>query len=120
MLSPHSPGIDQPIRSNCASAGARPDGAGKVSPMVVGGEAWEARAGDLLRLKSVDAVMTAGRVDRGVERPALPKTFDPLRECIALDGFDLASAEAFTSIDCPEARMAGDNHHNNNKNNKLR
>jgi hypothetical protein len=64
-------------------------------------------AGDGMRLKSGGAVMTAERVDQGG------------RAFIALDALDLVTAEAFTSTECPEARMAGGNHHHHN-NNKLR
>ncbi|HEX4199810.1 MAG TPA: hypothetical protein VHZ26_20420 [Caulobacteraceae bacterium] len=73
----------------------------------MGGKAWEARAGDLVRLKSGGAVMTAERLNPAVEHPFAHRAW-----------LDLASSEAFTNTDCPEARMASDNHNNNN--NKLR
>jgi hypothetical protein len=39
---------------------------------------------------------------------------------IALDARALIDAEESANTDCPEARMAGENPKNNNKNNKLR
>jgi uncharacterized protein YodC (DUF2158 family) len=42
----------------------------------VGGEAWKARAGDLVRLKSGGAVMTAERVNHGVKPFAQFAWFD--------------------------------------------
>ena len=70
--------------------------------MAVGGEAWKARAGDRVRLKSGGAVMTAERVDHGVARciwqdarQALNKAF------IGLDALDLVTPKEWTGTDCP-------------------
>jgi hypothetical protein len=71
--------------------------------MAMGGEASKARAGDLVRLKSGGAVMTAERANHWV------------RAFIAQGALDRASSEAFTSAECPEARMAGGNHHHHHK-----
>jgi uncharacterized protein YodC (DUF2158 family) len=76
--------------------------------MAMGGEAWKARAGDLVRVKSGGAVMTAARVNPGT------------RAFIARGALVSVSSEAFTSTECPEVRMAGGNHHHHNNNNKLR
>ncbi|HZC17184.1 MAG TPA: DUF2158 domain-containing protein [Caulobacteraceae bacterium] len=86
------------------------------------GEAWKARAGDRVRLKSGGAVMTAERVGHGVEHSSARCVwFDALqglhREFIGLDALHLVTAEESASTDCPEVRMAGDNHHHHNNNN---
>ena len=101
MFNRHS--IGRSTRSDSASAArAR---AAPVVPMAMGGEAWKARAGDLLRLKSGGAVMTAARVNSGA------------RAFIARGALDLTSSRVFTSTECPDVRMAGGNHHHNNNNN---
>jgi uncharacterized protein YodC (DUF2158 family) len=86
------------------------------------GEAWIARAGDRVRLKSGGAVMTAERVNHGVEHSSarcvwLDARQAPHKAFIGLDALDLVSSDESASTDCPEVRMAGDNHHNNNNNN---
>ncbi|HZC17247.1 MAG TPA: hypothetical protein VE309_10830 [Caulobacteraceae bacterium] len=93
--------------------------------MAVGGEAWKARAGDRVRLKSGGAVMTAERVDHGVEHPFAQCVWLDVRwmlqkAFIALDALDLVTPEESASTDCPEVRMAGDHNNNNNNNNNLR
>ena len=89
------------------------------------GEAWTARAGDAVRLKSGGAVMTAERVNHGVEEPFARCVWIDERQTlhtafIGLDALDLVTPEESASTDCPEARMAGDNNNNNKNNNKLR
>jgi uncharacterized protein YodC (DUF2158 family) len=128
LYSPHaSPSQHQPIdpleQRVCS---ARPGGSRGVALMA--GEAWKARAGDRVRLKSGGAVMTAERVGHGVEhssarcvwfdaRQAPRKAFIGLRAFIGLEALDLVTPEESASTDCPEVRMAGDNHNNNNNNN---
>jgi uncharacterized protein YodC (DUF2158 family) len=86
------------------------------------GEAWTARAGDRVRLKSGGAVMTAERVDHEAEHPVARCVWLDAREAlhrefIGLDALHLVTAEESASTDCPEVRMAGDNHHHHNNNN---
>ncbi|HEX4198487.1 MAG TPA: hypothetical protein VHZ26_13705 [Caulobacteraceae bacterium] len=57
--------------------------------------------------------MTADRAGRGSPRPMR------LAERATGEAF-IASPEAFTSSDCPEARMAGGNHHHHHNNNRRR
>ncbi|HEX4199156.1 MAG TPA: DUF2158 domain-containing protein [Caulobacteraceae bacterium] len=83
------------------------------------GQAWKARPGDVVRLKSGGAVMTAERINHGVDQPFakciwLDARQAPRRAFIVLDALDLVSDEDSANTDCPDARMAGGNHHNNN------
>ncbi|HZC17739.1 MAG TPA: DUF2158 domain-containing protein [Caulobacteraceae bacterium] len=86
------------------------------------GEACKARAGDRVRLKSGGAVMTAERVGHGAEHPSARCVWFDARQAphmafIGLEALDLVTPEESASTDCPEVRMAGDNHNNNNNNN---
>jgi uncharacterized protein YodC (DUF2158 family) len=86
------------------------------------GEAWTARAGDRVRLKSGGALMTAERVNHEADHPfAQCVWFDARRALqkafIGLDALKLVTPEESASTVCPEVRMAGDNHHHNNNNN---
>jgi hypothetical protein len=115
MFNRHSPG--RSIRSDSASAA-------RVLASPVGLLGRLARRGEpgrlgAVRFNSGGAVMTADRVGHGSRRPMRPV------ECgeaafIEFDALDLLSAEAFTSTDCPEARMAGGNHHHHHNNNQVR
>jgi hypothetical protein len=113
MFNRHS--IGRSIRSDSASAA-------RVRAAAVGySGGWrgvESRAGDAVRLNSGGAVMTADRVDHGSRRAMRLAGRATGEAFVAPDALGLVSPEAFTSPDCPEARMAGDHHHHNN--NKLR
>jgi uncharacterized protein YodC (DUF2158 family) len=114
--SQHQP-ID-PLEQRVCSAHFGSAGGGAL----MAGRAWKARAGDVVRLKSGGAVMTAERINHEVEQPFarciwLDTRHAPRRAFIALDALDLVSPEE-SPADCPETRMAGKNHNNNN--NELR
>jgi uncharacterized protein YodC (DUF2158 family) len=78
------------------------------------GEAWNARAGDVVRLKSGGAVMTAERINRDGEQPFarciwLDARGAPRRVFIDLEALDSVSPQDLANPDCPDARMAGGN-----------
>jgi uncharacterized protein YodC (DUF2158 family) len=89
-------------------------------------QAWKARPGDPVRLKSGGVVMTAERVNHGGEPPFARCVWLDARQVlhtafIALDALALVEdAGTDDGTDCPETRMVGGQDQNNNKISRLR